>query len=179
MVSAEPIAIELKPGEDSDVLRLTWSGEPLESGGDTDTGHSTVSPWQIDGEIDWEHAEAVRLVSATFEDGQALALVAVRQRGAAGHGNDSVASYLTVHDEPVPIAEALLSTEYDAEGLPRRVGVELIVDPAATPLRVAGDREGPVEIGGEGEGVRREAARMSFRLQGATGTGLYEVLRPT
>jgi hypothetical protein len=56
------------------------------------------------------------------------------------------------------------------------VGVELIVDPEATPLRVAGDREGPVEIGGEG--VRREAARMGFRLQGATGTGLYEVLRP-
>jgi hypothetical protein len=176
MASAEPVAIELKPGEHAEALRLTWNGEPLESGGDADTGHATASPWQIDGEIDWKHAEAVRLVSATFEEGQALALVAMRPRGTAGHGDDSVASHLTIDDEPVPIAQALLSTEYDVEGLPRRVGIELSLDPAATPLRVAGDREGPVEIGGEG--VRREAVRMGFRLQGTTGTGLYEVLRP-
>ena len=173
MASAEPITIELGDDEQGKPLRLTWNREAVTSESD---GESTTSPWRIEGEIDWEQTDAVRLVSATFEEGRELALVAVRPRGATGHADDAVAAYLTDEGESVPVSEALLSTEYDAEGLPRRAGVELIVDPDAAPLRVVGDREGRVEV--LGESVRREAVRMAFRLEGMSGRGLYELLRP-
>jgi hypothetical protein len=172
MASAEPIAIEVGTHEEGKVMRLTWNREAVESTGDG----AIASPWRVEGEIDWEEADAVRLLSATFEEGRELALVAVRPRRATGHADDSVAAYLTDEGEPVPVAEAFLSTEYDAEGLPRRAGVELIVDPDAAPLRVAGDREGRVEV--RADGVRREAVRMAFRLEGTSGRGLYELLRP-
>ena len=45
------------------------------------------------------------------------------------------------------------------------------------PLRLAADREGAVEV--DEDGVRREIARMAFRLQGVAGSGGYEVLVPS
>ena len=50
------------------------------------------------------------------------------------------------------------------------------MDPEGTPRRVAADREGEVEV--SGEGIRRETTRMGFRIAGTLGSGLYEVLRP-
>jgi hypothetical protein len=173
MASADRIPIELRPEGEGGALRLAWN--PDAAAFPIAHGDPIASPWEIDGEIDWERAESVRLLSATFEDGRALALVAVRPRDALGHGDDSIACHLIDGGERAA-AEALLSTEYDAEGLPRRVGLELSIDPDAPPLRIAGDREGSVEI--STDRVRREAARMRFRLDGASGGGLYEILRP-
>ena len=74
------------------------------------------------------------------------------------------------------LTEVLLSTEYDAAGLPARIGLELWAEPDSPPLRVAADREGEVAV--SWDGARREAARMSFRLDGTGGIGEYELLRP-
>ncbi len=57
-------------------------------------------------------------------------------------------------------------------------GVELWIDPDSPPLRVAADRRGEVEVEVDGDGVRREVAAMSFRLDGTAGAGAYELLRP-
>jgi hypothetical protein len=73
------------------------------------------------------------------------------------------------------LVDALLSTEYDADGLPRRIGVELWAEPDSPPARVAASREGNVHV--DGNGIRRELTRMSFRLEGCGGTGTYELLR--
>jgi len=173
MASAEPVALAVQADEAAEPLRLTWDPNAVAS--PPRNAEPKASPWEIDGEIDWQRAGSVRLLSASFEEGRAFALAALRPRNVVGHGRDSVASYLVEEGEPVTVGEALLSTEYDADGLPRRVGVEVIVDPEAAPLRIAGDREGPVEV--RGDGARREAARMSFRLEGMSGSGLYEVLR--
>ena len=153
---------------DRDVLEVHLRGEPEGRRG---------SPWTVEGEMDWGLAEEVRLVSALFEDGREVAIAAPRPRGAAGHDQDAVAARLASGGAPVPVAEVLLSTEYDREGLARRLGVELVLDPASPPLRIAADREGEVEVRGEDE--PRATARMTFRLEGGRGTGLYEVLRPS
>ncbi|HMC06071.1 MAG TPA: hypothetical protein VKG89_01625 [Solirubrobacterales bacterium] len=166
------LAIELQGGGS---VRLRFESATLgAAGGPGDDG--LHSPWSIEGEVDWRNAEALRLVSALFEDGCELAIASIRPRGAAGHDTDVVTSHLLEGGERVAVDEALVSTEYDPAGLPRRLGIELWIDPDSPPLRVAADREGALEAGGEG--LRREVARMRFRLAGTPGTGLYEVLRP-
>jgi hypothetical protein len=174
MASAEPPSFALEPGKDGRPVLLTWRREALEPAA---AGAEEIpSPWSVEGEVDWDEAQELRLVSAVFEDGRELAVAAIRPRGAAGHDTESLGSHLVDKDEPVEVREVLLSTEYDAGGLARRLGLELWVDPEGPPLRVAADREGDVEV--SGEGIRRETAHMGFRVAGTTGNGLYEVLRP-
>jgi hypothetical protein len=175
MASAEPPSFALEPGKDGRPVRLTWSREALEPA-EVPGAKEVPSPWSVEGEVDWEEAQELRLVSAVFEDGRELAVAAIRPRGAAGHDSESLGSHLVEKDEPIAVGEVLLSTEYDAGGLPRRLGLELWVDPEGPPLRVAADREGEVEV--SGQGIRRETTRMGFRVAGTVGSGLYEVLRP-
>ncbi len=175
MASAEALSITLEVPGGAGPLRLAWDrGAATSPSGDPDGPWG--SAWQVEGEIDREAVEGLRLISALFEDGRALALAALRPRGATGHDRDLVAHHLEESGEPVALTEALLSTEYDARGLPRRIGVELWAEPGSPPLRLAGDRRGEVEVR-DGD-LRRELARMSFRLDGAGGTGTYELLRP-
>jgi hypothetical protein len=157
-------------------LRLAWDPNAPASLGEGGADGSGRSAWQIEGALDGEAVEGLRLISVAFEDGRALALAALRPSGGDGHDRDSVAVHLEDSGEPVPLTEALLSTEYDAEGLPRRVGAELWTEPESAPMRLAGDRLGEVEV--RAGHPRREAARMSFRLEGVAGVGSYELLRP-
>ena len=176
MPSGEPAAVTLEP-VNGGILRMSWDRDALEAHLRGEPGGWLRSPWTMEAEVDWERAEEVRLISALFEDGGELAIAAARPRGAAGHDQDAVAARLVRAGEQVPVAEVLLSTEYDREGLARRLGVELVLDPDSPPLRIAADREGEVEIRGGDE--LRETARLNLRLEGGRGTGLYEVLRPS
>ncbi len=175
MATPEALSITLEVPGGGAPLRLAWDRGAAESPSDHPDGVGG-SAWQLEGGIDWKAVDGLRLISAVFEDGQALALAALRPRGTAGHDRDYVAHHLEQSGEPVALTEALLSTEYDARGLPRRIGVELWAEPGSPPLRLAGDRRGEVEVR-DGD-VRRELARMSFRLEGAGGSGTYELLRP-
>ena len=105
MGSPEAIEITVSPPEGGEPLRLAWDRGMAESLATGDRGGQPGSPWRGEDEVDWERVEALRLVSAAFQD-----------------------------------------------------------------------REGQVEA--RGDGVRREVARMAFRLAGTSGAGLYEVLRP-
>jgi hypothetical protein len=176
MASGEPAAITLEPVSGG-ALHVTWNPDALEAHAGGEPQARRRSPWTVEGKVDWELAEEVRLVSAVFEDGRELAIAAARPRGAAGHDQDTVAARLLRGGEPVPVAEVLLSTEYDPEGLARRLGVELVLDPDSPPLRIAANREGEVDV--RCEDGRRETAVMIFRLEGGRGAGLYEVLRPS
>ena len=174
MMTPEPATLTIEPRGGAP-LRLRFDAGALgASGGEGDDEART--PWSVEGEVDWAHAESLRLLSARFDDGRELAIASLRPRDASGHDADDVASHLLEGGEPVAVDEALVSTEYDPAGLPRRVGIELWIDPDSPPIRVAADREGAVEVGGAGP--RREVARMRFRLPGAGGRGLHEVLRP-
>jgi hypothetical protein len=152
MTSPEPTAIALVPGD---------GDEPR---------------WQLSSEPDWKLFEAVRLASVRFEDGRALGVAALRPRGARGHDEDVVIARLVDPEgESTSISEALVSVEYDAEGAPRRLGIELWPDSeSAPPLRVAADRVAAVEQGADDSG--HLGVPMTFHLEGVSGVGLYELL---
>jgi hypothetical protein len=165
MATPEPavIAVELAGREGA---RLRWDPVWAED--------ASPSPWQLESEPDWQSVESIRLVSANFDDGAALGLAALRPRNAQGHGDDIVIARLVDADgEETATTEALVSVEYDAEGAPRRLGLELWSDPDSPPVRVAANRSGEAESGSEG----RETVPMRFRLGGTSGNGRYEVVR--
>jgi hypothetical protein len=168
MASPEATVITAALADGQEPIRLRW--EPAQDPRATGSGSS----WRVESEPDWERLEGIRLVSGRFEDGRALGVVSLRPRGAAGHGDDLVIARLVDAEGQVSsIEEALVSVEYDTDGLPRRLGIELWPDPDSTPLRVAADREEGVDA----EGGTGEAVAMALRLDGTAGTGLYEVLR--
>jgi hypothetical protein len=167
MASPEPIALELA-GEGA--LTVEFYPElvrALENG-------DAEACWRLGGEIDPELVSAVRVVCAAFEDGRLLTVAASRPSGAAGHGEESVrAAVVDPEGTVVEMTEALLSTEYDSEGRPARIGLELYADAEATPLRVAADRAD----GARGD-TGAEAVPMTFRMEGVSGTGRLELVTP-
>jgi hypothetical protein len=167
MASPEATMITVELADGQEPVRLWW--EPTE-----DPATGSYSPWHVESEPDWGRLEGIRMVSGRFEDGRALGVVSLRPRGAPGHGDDLVIARLVDAEGQVSsIEEALVSVEYDADGVPRRLGIELWPDSESAPLRVAADREEGVDAhGGSGEAVA-----MALRLDGTAGSGLYEVLR--
>jgi hypothetical protein len=117
MASAEALSIALRRPGGGEPLRLAWDRGSAESLAAAGTGEGRRSPWRLEGELDAGADAELRLISAAFDDGRALALAALRPRGAAGHDLDSVAQHLEESGRPIVVGEALLSTEYDAEGL--------------------------------------------------------------
>lgn len=99
-----------------------------------------------------------------------IVLIATRPEGASDHAAERVSAWMIDPKEgATPFVEALLSTQYDGEGMPTRTGLELWPeDPDAHALRAAGSR--PVAAPAS-NGVR--AALMHTSADGTTGVGGY------
>jgi hypothetical protein len=124
-----------------------------------------------------EAGATLTLISASFDDGTELAVLAAHPEDADGHGADEVAALIAAPDaEPTRIAEALLSTEYGPDGTARRIGLELYEELDSVPLRIAADREGEPEVLTDVE--HRTISRMVFRYDGKQGAGVHEVIAP-
>ncbi len=163
--------IRLEAGEGSAVVELNADALASLAAGDSDD-----SPWSVLTEPDWSGYESLRLLAATFDDGSIAALVALRPAGAAGHDAEQTVAVLVDRGKSVEDAhQALLSTELDAEGLVRRVGLELWTSDEPPPRRLAADRAHSNSI--TGETSERESALMEARLDGESGTAMFEVLR--
>jgi len=131
--------------------------------------------WRLSGELDWHRVEALRVLSGRLGDGRALAIAALRPADAAGHGEESCAGVIGSGSELEPLSEILFSTEYAADGRPRRIGLELLAGGSELPLRVAGDAGETSSI--SEDGIARERTSLELRLGDSSGTGLLEVLR--
>lgn len=138
---------------------------------------------QLDGEPTWAlagdpgGAHLLRVLSAAFDDGTALGLAAVQPPQADGHGDEEVAAFVARPGrDPQAVLDTRLSTEYDAEGLVRRAGLELWLEEDGPPARGAGDRESLIEVR-RGD-LSGRAVRMAFRLDGVAGVAVYELLGP-
>jgi hypothetical protein len=167
MASPEAVVISFELAEGAEAMQIRWDPRLPEDS----PGQEMASPWQLEAEPDWRQLDCVRLVSARFADGAVLGLAALRPRGAHEHGDDVVIARLVDAEGSETVAsEALLSVEYDADGAPRRLGLELWPDSESAPVRVAADREGDPQPGGD-------AVQMTFRRDGIAGNGRYEVLR--
>ena len=158
-MSADALAIEIDSG-----ARIEWAPDALRDlaagpGGASPRGGSRATSTGT-------RSSRCGIVSAAFEDGRLLALVAGRPAGADGHDEPPRGLLVQPSGEVVELDEALLSTEYDSAGAPSRIGLELYAEPAGIPLRVAADRAAPARVD---DGA--EATPMTFRLEGLGGIG--------
>lgn len=133
-------------------------------------GEAAIDPAVLRSNLDGEHWGLARALSASFDDGLAIAVLALRPTGAGGHGEESVAAILTRGEEATAVDEALLSVEYDPDGAPRRVGLELYESPDALPMRIAGDRAAAASAPGD--------TAFEMRHGGVPGRGRLTVVRP-
>src|SRR6266566_2421029 len=95
MPSGERLVLELDPAGGPS-LRVEWDvGALRELAARQQPGSGDGAPtWRLEREPDWERAGAVRLISATFDDGALLGVAALRPQGAAGHDADVIGAIL-------------------------------------------------------------------------------------
>jgi hypothetical protein len=118
-----------------------------------------------------------RSIGVVFSDGGLLALSAVRPPASTGHGDEVVTAVLCGPDgAPIEVSEALLSTEYGADGVQRRVTLELWVGgEEGHPLRGAGTLISAASV--RQPGLTSEVAFFRWSLEGRDGLGHYEIVR--
>lgn len=159
---------------DGERIYFEWNPESLMNLNGEPSG---PTPWQLDGELDWDEIEQIRVLSGRFDDGRLLGLAALRPAGAKGHGQEAVVALIVNGEGQVEgITETLLSVEYDGSRLPRRIGLELYRGESSFPLRVAGNVTG-AERSPEGA-LELTSAGLSLRLAGSGGRGRIDILRP-
>ena len=195
------------PGAD---LVVSPAGEPVREGGAQDgldqlcrlSGHL-----ELDGEahsvdcLGWQAArrlavepdrlESFRQVSAWFEPGEGVALLALRPHKARGQDSDVIAAAVLEPDLAGTISDPRLSTTYRDDGNPTRAGIELWIveeggdgaepNGAAEPEQ-AGGREYPRRAAGEALGPQADWELNGFHLhaelfrwhsRGRDGAGVY------
>ncbi|HYP55039.1 MAG TPA: hypothetical protein VEQ41_01885 [Solirubrobacterales bacterium] len=121
---------------------------------------------------------ARRSIGVVFSDGGLLALTAARPAGAKGHGEETISAILCDPDgAPVEVSEALLSTEYGADGVQRRATLELWTDAEGEtgPLRGSGTLISSAKV--RRDGLDADVAFFRWQLDGREGLGHYEVVR--
>jgi hypothetical protein len=121
-----------------------------------------------------EDRDSLRLFGSWFPAGHALALLSSRPRGAKGHDRDSIEVVALGESHP-RVIDPRLSTTYDHEREPRRVGIE---------LWLGEDEEGelvPRRVAGTATGSRVARSGLSAHAfacasRGETGAGIYVLL---
>jgi hypothetical protein len=126
------------------------------------------------GEPDWSRIESARTLAAWPDGGPALAMTALRPAGAATHADELVWAALLGSAGTIRVADARLSTNYDADGHQRRAGLELWTDDDV-PHRASGEIlcGSSLELGQ----LALDCAFFRWRVDGHAGVGRYDVLR--
>jgi hypothetical protein len=131
------------------------------------TATETVTP------PEWDELDALRGVSALFDEENAVLALARRPRGAIGHGQERVVAWLVSAGEARLVENARISTVYDGEGRQRNAGLELWMPGEDFPRRASGTAVAGTTL--SLEGLRVNAAVFSWRMDGRDGAGAYEV----
>lgn len=121
----------------------------------------------------WDELDAVRSVSALFDRGHAFLAVAMRPRGAPGHGQEQVAAWLLRGGDPVKVEDARISTVYDGEARQRSAGLELWLPGEDLPRRLSGTVVAGSSL--QLELVDVHLAVFRWRMEDREGTGAYEL----
>lgn len=118
-----------------------------------------------------------RSIGIVFSDGGLLAITSALPAGGERHGDEEVAAVLCDPDAaPLELEEALLSTEYDSDGVQRRVTLELWLDGSEPrPMRGAGSLISSTKV--RRRGLDSEIAFFRWSVEGREGLGHYEVAR--
>lgn len=122
----------------------------------------------------WEELDALRTISALFDEGHAFLAVGRRPRGALGHNAESTAAWLLDDGQPIAVEEARISTVYDGEGRQRSAGLELWIPGEDLPLRGSGSVVAGSSLQLESADVH--AAIFRWRMGDREGAGAYELM---
>jgi hypothetical protein len=98
-------------------------------------------------------------------------------RGAEGHGSERAVGWLLSGDSGVPYEETLISTQYDGNDEPMRIGLELWPEDADQSSRAAATRVSGSLLGGLRAGPVW-AGLFRCHTDGAEGLGTYLLWRP-
>ncbi len=131
-----------------------------------------------------EEYESIRDVSAWFgaEEGvEGVALTSLRPRKARGHDRDVIAAAVLDAAVAAVVADPRLSTTYNDQGLPSRVGLELWLEEDEDgepqyPRRAAGQATGSALSAANG-GYDLVAQLLRCQSRGNEGTGVYLLMR--
>jgi hypothetical protein len=146
-------------------LTVRWDLERLR----TREADADTPLWEMEGTP--PPGTILRVLSAAFEDGRALVVAGLRPVEAEHDAERLGALVIEPDGDPEEVAETLISTEYDSDGLPRRLGLEVQRTGEAFPLRVAADRE---SLGDAVDG--RSVVGLRLGLGGIAGRGLLETI---
>jgi hypothetical protein len=122
-----------------------------------------------------EGASLFRFLAFPGPERSLLVVAAARPDGAATHGDEGIAAWrLDPEGAASAFGEALISTQYDGDGIQVRAGLELWrSEPETPPLRAAGQllRRTAVEVGPV------TAAALHTSAEGSEGIGEYLIWR--
>lgn len=121
----------------------------------------------------WDDLDALRGISALFDEENAVLALARRPRGAVGHGNERVLAWHVSSGRAQLVEDARISTVYDADGRQRSAGLELWLPGEDFPRRASGTAVAGTTL--SLEGLRVNAAVFSWRMEGRHGAGAYEL----
>lgn len=131
------------------------------------------APWQVRGSLEGRFS-ALRVLTGLVANGPALLLAGARPNGSAGHDSEQPRALLADGRGAVTeFDEALVSTQYGADGSIARVGLELYKPGDDYPVRGAGDVVSLVR--NPDAEPPTEGAWLDFRLDGDRGIAFYEI----
>ena len=163
----EGIAIELAPG-----VRVVW--DDLEQARTDLAAQEATARWRLDGDLRPSHS-ALRVLTGAPGNGSLILLAAARPADADGHDTENPQAVLVPRSGDLkPIDEALLSTQYSADGRIERIGLELYAKDDDYPIRGAGDVRRAAAA--EKDSLRREQAWLDFRLDGEPGDAILDIV---
>jgi hypothetical protein len=171
---ASDVEVELTPT--SDVAELGGVGVTVCSvegrvGSQAISGLGTAAETRSAPE--WRELDALRAISAVFEPGLAALAVARRPRAADNHGNELVTAVLLEAGELRAPEDARISTVYDGGGRQHSSGLELWFPGEDYPRRLFGTVQAGTSL--ELGGLLVHAAAFTWRMEGHTGAGIYEL----
>ena len=159
--------LELAPG-----IRVAWD-DLDQTRADLSAGEPSAS-WRLEGELGAGHT-AIRVLTGSAGKGTLLLLAAARPDEADGHDAENPRAVLVSRSgETKAIEEALVSTQYSANGQIERLGLELYAEGDDYPVRGAGDAR-RATASDEGA-LRHEQAWLDFRLDGEVGDAILDIL---
>lgn len=122
----------------------------------------------------WAELDAVRALSAIFDEAHAVLAVARRPRSTLGHGDELISAALLSGGEVHTVEDCRLSTVYDGDGRQRHAGLELWLPGEDFPRRASGTVKAGASL--TLEGLRVNAAVFEWRMEGRDGAGEYNVV---
>jgi len=170
-LTPEDAPIALSPGG----LEVTACAADVRSKGGREThrGSGHLGRWSAD---PVEGAATFRHLAVDAGEGALLIAGARGAPGGGGHGEEQASAWRLEGEDAAPFEEALISTQYDGEGRPIRLGLELWPVDAerasrAAASRVSGSALGVVRVGRVWAGLYR------CHTDGAEGLGSYVLWR--